>query len=80
MKTCILHIQNNIRERAGSDSKTKLLPFRGRSVKVSRSGWETMLHVVAAILRTLRGCDPRMLPVCSSIMIGEYPLRTRLVN
>ena len=48
--------------------------------KVTRSGSETTLqvHVVAAILRMLR--DPRTLPVCSSIMIGEYPVRTRLVN
>ena len=42
------------------------------------AGWETTLHVVAAILRMLR--DPRMLPVCSSIMLVEYPVRTRLVN
>ena len=42
------------------------------------AGWETMLHVVAAILQKL--CDPHMLPICSSIMIDEYPVRTRLVS
>ena len=40
-------------------------------------GWETTLYEVAAILRMLR--DPRMLPVCSSVMINEYPVQTRLV-
>ena len=48
------------------------------AVKVIRSGSVTTLHVVAAILRMLR--DPRTLPICSSIMIGEYPIRTRLDN
>ena len=43
-------------------------------VKVTRSGWETTLHVVAAISR-----DPCTLPVCSSVMIHEYPVRSRLV-
>ena len=38
------------------------------------SGRETMLYMVAAILRTC------MLPVCSSILIDEYPVPTRLVN
>ena len=42
------------------------------------AGRETTLHVVAAIWRTLR--DPHTLPVCSSIMIDEYPVQTRLVN
>ena len=41
------------------------------------AGWETMLHVVAANLRTLR--DLRYLYVCSSVMIGEYPVQTRLL-
>ena len=36
-----------------------------------------MLYVVAAILRMLR--DLRTLPVCSSIMLDEYPTRTGLV-
>ena len=40
------------------------------SFKISRSGQENTLQVVAAILRTLR--DPRMLPICSTGMIGEY--------
>ena len=48
------------------------------ALKLPSSGSETTLHMVAAILRILR--DPRTLPVCSSIMIGEYPARTRLVN
>ena len=43
-------------------------------IKVTRSGWETTLHVVAAILRMPR--DPCTLPVCSSVMISEYPVRT----
>ena len=40
------------------------------------AGRETTLHVqvVATILRMLR--DTRTLPVCSSIMIGEYPVQT----
>ena len=34
-----------------------------------------MLHVVAAILRTLRDPrDPRTFPVCSSVTISEYPM------
>ena len=44
----------------------------------TEAGRETTLHVVAAILHTLR--DLRMLPVCSNVMIGEYPVWTRLVN
>ena len=41
-------------------------------IKVTRLRSETTctLHVVPAILRMLR--DPRTLPVCSSIMIGEF--------
>ena len=64
----ILESRNNI-----------FIPRRGKHLKVTRSmGWETTLHVVAAILRTPR--DPCTLPNCSSVMIGEYPvLETRLV-
>ena len=47
-------------------------------LKVSQSGRETVLHVEAAILCMLH--DPHMLPVCSSVMIDECPVRTRLVN
>ena len=49
--------------------------------KVSSSERELggrLRYMVAAILRTLR--DPRTLPVCSSIMIDEYPVWTWLVN
>ena len=46
--------------------------------KDTRSGSETTPHVVAVIARMLH--DPRTLPVCSSIMIGVYPVRTWLVN
>ena len=46
-------------------------------LKVTQSGREITLHLVAAILRMLR--DPHTLPVCSSVMIGEHPIRTRLV-
>ena len=36
------------------------------------------IHVVAAILRML--CDLCTLPICSNVMLDEYPVRTRLVN
>ena len=39
---------------------------------------ERLRYVVAAILGMPR--ETRTLPVGSSIMIGEYPVRTRLVN
>ena len=39
------------------------------TLKVSRSGQETTLYEVAAILRMLR--DLRMLLVCSSVMLDE---------
>ena len=42
------------------------------------AGQVTTLHLLAAILHMLR--DLHTLPVCSSVMIGEYPVRTRLVN
>ena len=37
------------------------------------AGWETTLHVVAAILLMTR--DSRLLHVCSSVMISEYPYK-----
>ena len=48
-----------------------IYPVEKGPFKVTRSGWETTLHVVAAILSKL--------PFRSSVMIGEYPVRTRLV-
>ena len=46
------------------------------------AGQETTLHVVAAILRMLRDLrDLRTLPFAPcSIMIDEYPVRTRLLH
>ena len=67
-KESLLH---DISERGTKDGKSGI-------IKVTRSGRELdgrlCYNVEAANLRKLR-----MLHVCSSVMIGECPVRTRLV-
>ena len=54
-----------------------------KGYKFTRAGWE----LDGSLCTTCGSChlahalrDLPMLPVCSSVMIGEYPVQTRLVN